>query len=84
MGGIASLFESKYGTSIDIRNMRAFINPKKEPLTAERLKKFKGLEYLSDVEAEEAMLGIKTLSALLIDFLKENQIPDSNELKQAA
>ncbi|MCA0429108.1 MAG: hypothetical protein LCH32_01245 [Bacteroidetes bacterium] len=74
----------KYGTSIAVRKMKAFINPKKEPLTIERLKKFKGLECLSDAEAEETLLGIKTLSTLLIEFLKENQESKSNEIKQAA
>lgn len=64
--------------------MKAFINPKKEPLTIESLKKFKGLECLSDAEAEEVLLGIKSLSTLLIEFLKENQESNSNEIKQAA
>lgn len=74
----------KYGTSIAVRKMKKFINPKKEPLTIERLKKFKGLECLSDAETEETLLGIKTLSILLIEFLKDNQKTNNNELKQAA
>ncbi|MFN5674452.1 MAG: hypothetical protein ACK46W_05200 [Bacteroidota bacterium] len=64
--------------------MKAFINSKKEPLTIERLKKFKGLDGLSDAEAEEVLLGIKALSTLLIEFLRENQESKSNEIKQAA
>jgi hypothetical protein len=64
--------------------MKTFINPKKEPLTIEQLKKFKGCEHLTDAEAEEALLGIKTLSALLIEFLKEEQNNNSEQLKQAA
>jgi len=74
----------KYGTSIAVTKMKAFINPKKEPLTAERLRKFKGLESLNDAEAEEVLLGIKTLSTLLIEFLKENQETMFNEIKEAA
>lgn len=63
--------------------MRKFINPKKEPLTVERLRKFKGCENLTDAEAEEALLGIKTLSALLIELLKEEN-KNSEQLNQAA
>lgn len=64
--------------------MRTFINPKKEPLTIERLKKFKGCEHFTDAEAEEVLLGIKTISALLIEFLKEEQTNNSEQLNQAA
>jgi len=64
--------------------MKSFINPKKEPLTVERLRKFKGCEHLTDAEAEEALLGIKTLSALLIELLKEEQNNNSEQLNQAA
>jgi hypothetical protein len=42
------------------------------------------MEHLSDAELEEALVGIKTLSTLLIEFLKENLESDNNELKQAA
>lgn len=50
------------------------------------MKNFKGMEHLSDAEAEKVLTGIKTLSTLLIEFLKENQETDnsSNELKEAA
>ncbi len=64
--------------------MKSFINPKKEPLTVERLRKFKGCENLTDVEAEEAVLGIKILSGLLIELLKEEQNNNSGQLNQAA
>jgi hypothetical protein len=64
--------------------MKTFINPKKEPLTIERLRKFKGCEHLTDAEAEEALLGIKTLSALLVEFLKEEEQNNSEQLNQAA
>lgn len=64
--------------------MKAFINPKKEPLTADRLKKFRGYENMSDSEVEEAIIGIKTLSTLLIELLKEEQINNSEQLKKAA
>jgi hypothetical protein len=63
--------------------MKKFINPKKEPLTIDRLRKFKGCEHLTDAEAEKALLGIKTLSALLIELLKEEN-NNSEKLNQAA
>jgi hypothetical protein len=63
--------------------MRTFINPKKEPLTVERLRKFKGCEHLTDAEAEEALVGIKTLSALLVELIKEEN-NNSENLNQAA
>lgn len=63
--------------------MRTFINPKKEPLTVERLRKFKGCEHLSDAEAEEALLAIKTLSGLLVELIKEES-NNSEQLNQAA
>ena len=50
----------------------------------ERLRKFKGCEHLTDAEAEEALLGIKTLSSLLIELLKEEQNNNSEQLNQAA
>lgn len=65
--------------------MKAFINPKKEPLTIEMLKKFKGMENLTDAEAEATVLDIKILSGLLIDFLnEENKNSNIDQLKQAA
>jgi hypothetical protein len=64
--------------------MKAFINPKKEPLTTDRLKKFRGCENMSDAEAQEAMIGIKMLSTLLIELLKEEQINNSEHLNKAA
>ena len=64
--------------------MKTFINPKKEQLTVDRLKKFKGCESMNDSEAEEAILGIKTLSLLLIELLKEEQISNSEKLNKAA
>lgn len=65
--------------------MKAFINQKKEPLTVEKLKEFKGMEQLNDAEAEETILKIKTLSGLLIEFLNdENKTSNIDQLKQAA
>jgi hypothetical protein len=65
--------------------MKAFINSKKEPLTVERLKNFKGMENLTDAEAEAIVLDIKILSGLLIEVLnEENKSSNIDQLKQAA
>jgi hypothetical protein len=64
--------------------MKTFINPKKEPLTIERLRTFKGFENLPDADAEQALLAIKTLSGLLVEFIKEEQNNNSEQLDQAA
>lgn len=68
--------------------MQIFSNTKKEPLTIEKLKTFKGMENLTDEEAEKTLLGIKLLSTILIDFLKnqerEKELENSLILNQAA
>ncbi len=65
--------------------MKTFINRKKESLTIEKLKEFKGMEQLNDTDAEEMILKIKTLSGLLIEFLNdENKTSNIDQLKQAA
>ena len=68
--------------------MQTFSNTKKEPLTIEKLKTFKGMENLTDEEAEQALLGIKLLSVILIDFQKnkerEKELENSIILNQAA
>lgn len=68
--------------------MKNFLNPKKEPLTIEKLKTFKGMENLTDEEAEQTLLGIKLLSTILIDFQKnqerEKELENSLILNQAA
>ena len=68
--------------------MQTFSNTKKEPLTIEKLKTFKGMENLTDEEAEQALLGIKLLSVIHIDFQKnkerEKELENSIILNQAA
>lgn len=47
-----------------------FINPKKEPLTIERLREMTGQNY-TDQEAQEIVSNIKTLSSILVEHLLE-------------
>jgi len=68
--------------------MQTFSNTNKEPLTIEKLKTFKGMENLTEEEAEQTLLGIKLLSTILIDFQKnqerEKELENSLTLNQAA
>jgi hypothetical protein len=43
------------------------INPRKEPLTPERLKMFPGCENISEAEAEEIVFALQALAYLLVD-----------------
>lgn len=45
-------------------------NPKKEPLTIEKLRTFKGLENLSDEEAQEMLFQIEALCAILMEAVE--------------
>jgi hypothetical protein len=44
-----------------------FINPNKEPLTVEILKRFPGCEGYSDEEAQEIIFALQALAYLLVD-----------------
>ncbi|MGQ0828583.1 MAG: hypothetical protein ACT4ON_09330 [Bacteroidota bacterium] len=48
-------------------------NPNKEELTIDKLKKFKGLENLSDEQAQETLFCIKTFSSILYEFINEQE-----------
>lgn len=47
------------------------INPRKEPLTAEKLRSFEGLEDLSDEEAQEAVFTIRAFASIVFDHYIE-------------
>ncbi len=49
------------------------LNIKKEPLTNEKLRTFKGLENLSEEEALETLLTIHKFTGILYEFLIEQQ-----------
>ena len=62
------------------------LNPNKEELTVEKLKKFKGLENLKDEEAQETVFAIQTLASIFYEFTNEQaKLENKNEqLKIAA
>lgn len=74
------------GKIVSLTNTRA-TNPNNEPLTIEKIRTFKGMENLSDEEAGLMLNEIKLLSAIMVDYLKNNytddQVDDLN-LNQAA
>ncbi len=76
----------KQGKIVSLKNKRA-INPNNEPLTVEKLKTFKGTENLSEEEASQMLNEIKLLSAIMVDYLKNNYTDDQMDkfnLNQAA
>lgn len=51
---------------------RKELNPKKEPLTIPVLKRLTKKENMSDEEAEELLLAIKTLASILVEIDNED------------
>lgn len=61
------------------------LNPLKEPLTKENVKTFKGLESLSDVDAEHIVQSLHKFSNILFDLITQsNSIENNNTQKLAA
>jgi signal-transduction protein with cAMP-binding, CBS, and nucleotidyltransferase domain len=64
------------------------INPKKEPLTIQKLKELMNREDLSDEEAQEILFAIDAFANIIIEFQTERdqQQKENNEynLSQAA
>ena len=64
------------------------INPKKEPLTIEKLKELTGWDHLTDEQATEVIFSVKALVRLIMELQKDQETKDINEteynLKQAA
>jgi hypothetical protein len=48
-------------------------NRKKEPLTVEKLKTFKGLENLTDEEAQNTLIAIQNFTSILYEYLSEQK-----------
>ena len=67
------------GKVIELKSIGS-INPNKEVLTVEKLKTFRGLEKLTDEEAQETLFCIQTFSSILYAFLNEQaKIEKQNE-----
>lgn len=60
------------GKVIRIKSIES-INPNKEALTLEKLKTFKGLENLTDEEAQETLFCIQTFSNILYAFINQQK-----------
>jgi len=64
------------------------INPKREPLTIEKLRTFKGMENLTDEQAQELLFSIQAFAIILYDLLatdeNEQNNSNTNQNKQAA
>lgn len=63
------------------------INPEKKPLTVETLRTFKGMENLSDEEAQEIIFSLETFCIILLEAVKaqtEKEEANINQLKIAA
>ncbi|MBA3970551.1 MAG: hypothetical protein H0X46_00075 [Bacteroidetes bacterium] len=58
------------GKVIELKSIES-INPNKEALTLDKLKTFKGLENLTDEEAQETLFCIQTFSSILYAFINE-------------
>lgn len=74
-------------TEIDISDEELKrINPEKQPLTVETLRTFKGMENLSDEEAQELIFSIQNFCAILLEAVKEQEKQEeaTNQQKIAA
>ena len=63
------------------------INPKREPLTIEKLRSFEGLENLTDEEAQEIIFSLVQLASITFELFKELKEDEQNtetKLKLAA
>ncbi len=55
------------------------INPEKKPLTVETLRTFKGMETLSDEEAQEIIFSLETFCIILFEAVKaQTEIEEAN------
>lgn len=50
-------------------------------LTIDELKKHKGLEHLSDKQAEESIKSLESISILLYEMYKKNKLLKENQNK---
>ena len=49
------------------------LNSKREPLTIEKLRTFKGLENLIDEEAQNTLIAIQKFTNILYEFMNEQK-----------
>jgi len=80
-------FMEQKGKIIELRKW-AGINPKKEPLTIQKLKELTNSPEMSDAEAQEIIFAIEALVSILVQFQYEQELQEKQNqeiiLKQAA
>ena len=80
-------FMEQKGKTIELRKWEG-INPKKEPLTIQKLKELLKNDKMSDEEAQEILFAIEALVSLIVQFQYEQELIEKNNqepiLKQAA
>jgi hypothetical protein len=60
------------------RNDLLDINPKREPLTVEKLRTFEGFENTCDEEAENIVYSIRAFSRIIVEFMLEQEHAGKN------
>ena len=80
-------FMEQNGKIIELRKWEG-INPKKEPLTIQKLKELLKDDKMSDEEAQEIIFAIEALVSILVQFQYEQELKEKNNqkpiIKQAA
>lgn len=57
------------------------INPKKEPLTIEKLKSFSGCEHYTDEEAEQILRTFETLTSVMFELMTSEELSEDKPVK---
>lgn len=80
-------FMEQKGKIIELRKWEG-INPKKEPLTIQKLKELLKNDKMTDEEAQEILFAIEALVSIIVQFQYEQELIEKNNqeliLKQAA
>lgn len=74
------------GKIVELRKYQG-INPKKEPLTVQKLKELMKGEKLTDEQAQEILFAIEALVSIIVEFQYQQELNEKNNqdnLKQAA
>ncbi|MCC7303065.1 MAG: hypothetical protein IT233_10530 [Bacteroidia bacterium] len=74
------------GKIVELRKYEG-INPRKEPLTVEKLKELMKDEKLTDEQAQEILFAIEALVSIIVEFQYQQELNEKNNqdnLKQAA
>ena len=64
---------------MELKSKLESLNNKKEPLTVEKIRTFKGFEKLTDIEAQEIIFAIKQLATIIVDYQQELEQRKGND-----